>query len=49
MLVAFTGVMFMTAARPETMAAALIPQESVKEPFFSNAGRASNGGVVSPD
>ena len=28
------------AARPETMAAALIPQESVKEPFFSNAGRA---------
>ena len=28
------------AARPETMAAALIPQESQKEPFFSNAGRA---------
>ncbi|MEL7078149.1 MAG: type IV secretion system DNA-binding domain-containing protein [Cyanobacteria bacterium J06648_1] len=28
------------AARPETMAAALIPQESEKEPFFSNAGRA---------
>ena len=28
------------AARPETMAAALIPQESAKEPFFSNAGRA---------
>jgi hypothetical protein len=27
-------------ARPETMAAGLIPQESVKEPFFSNAGRA---------
>lgn len=28
------------AARPETMAAALIPQESTREPFFSNAGRA---------
>ena len=28
------------ATRPETMAAALIPQESQKEPFFSNAGRA---------
>ena len=28
------------AARPETMAAALIPIESTKEPFFSNAGRA---------
>ncbi|HEY9769975.1 MAG TPA: type IV secretion system DNA-binding domain-containing protein [Coleofasciculaceae cyanobacterium] len=28
------------AARSETMAAALIPQESAKEPFFSNAGRA---------
>ena len=28
------------AARPETMAAALIPIESAKEPFFSNAGRA---------
>ena len=28
------------AARPETMAAALIPQESEKQPFFSNAGRA---------
>lgn len=28
------------AARPETMAAALIPTESTKEPFFSNAGRA---------
>ena len=27
------------AARPETMAAALIPRESEKEPFFSNAGR----------
>lgn len=27
------------AARPETMAAGLIPQESEKEPFFSNAGR----------
>ena len=27
-------------ARPETMAAGLIPQESTKEPFFSNAGRA---------
>jgi Type IV secretion-system coupling protein DNA-binding domain len=27
-------------ARPETMAAGLIPQESEKEPFFSNAGRA---------
>ena len=27
------------AARPETMAAALILQESEKEPFFSNAGR----------
>jgi hypothetical protein len=28
------------AARPETMAAGLIPQESAREPFFSNAGRA---------
>lgn len=28
------------AARPETMAKALIPQESTKETFFSNAGRA---------
>lgn len=28
------------AARPEMMAAALIPIESAKEPFFSNAGRA---------
>jgi hypothetical protein len=27
-------------ARPETMAAGLIPQESATEPFFSNAGRA---------
>ena len=27
-------------ARPETMAAGLIPTESTKEPFFSNAGRA---------
>lgn len=29
----------MEAARPQTMAAALIPRESEKEPFFSNAGR----------
>ena len=29
----------MESARPETMAAALIPRESEKEPFFSNAGR----------
>jgi hypothetical protein len=27
-------------ARPETMAAGLVPQESATEPFFSNAGRA---------
>lgn len=27
-------------AKPETMAAGLIPQDSAKEPFFSNAGRA---------
>ena len=27
-------------ARPETMAAGLIPQDSAREPFFSNAGRA---------
>ena len=37
------------AVRPETMAAALIPQESAKEPFFYNAGSSSNGRVVSPD
>ena len=30
----------MRQLEPETMAAALIPQESTKEPFFSNAGRA---------